>query len=122
MVIVRDVVIVSGALAYTALIGKVDPAPTVISKLNTAFQLLYILIVIAHEAFGLPTATVVLVVGAGVLFTSVVSGPKLCSAKRIVSDQSDSRVMSAWKNRARSPSESATRQTCGPNRLEPRHR
>ena len=74
VVIVRDVVIVSGAVAYNGLIGKVMPEPTAISKLNTGFQLLYILLVIAHQAFAWPSFTAVLVVGAGVLITSVVSG------------------------------------------------
>lgn len=74
IVICRDVVIVSGAIAYNILIGKVEPEPSSVSKLNTGFQLLYILIVIAHQAFSWPTATAVLIVGAGVLFTSVVSG------------------------------------------------
>ena len=74
VVIIRDVVIVSGAAAYNGLIGKVEPHPSAISKLNTGFQLLYILQVIAHHAFGWPPFTAVLVAGAAVLVTSVVSG------------------------------------------------
>ena len=70
----RDVVIISGASAYNILIGPVQPEPTRISKLNTAFQLLYILFVIAHEAFAWPPEISILVIGSGVLFTSVVSG------------------------------------------------
>lgn len=74
VVIGRDVVIVSGAIAYTVLIGPVKPDPSLISKLNTGFQLLYMLAVIAQPAFGWPLSTGILVVGAGVLFTSVISG------------------------------------------------
>jgi len=74
VVIGRDVIIVSGAVAYNALIGQVRPDPSMISKLNTACQLLYMLLVIAQPAFGWPLSIAILVSGAGVLFTSVVSG------------------------------------------------
>lgn len=74
VVIGRDVIIVSGAVAYNVLIGPVRPEPSIISKLNTACQLLYMLLVIAQPAFGWPLAVAILITGAGVLFTSVVSG------------------------------------------------
>lgn len=74
IVIGRDVVIVSGAVAYNTLIGPVRPAPSFISKLNTAWQLLYMLLVIAEQGFGWPLSTGVLIAGAAVLFTSVISG------------------------------------------------
>jgi len=74
IVILRDVVILSGAAAYTLTIGKVDPEPTAASKINTACQIIYVLLVIAHEAFVWPGEVAVLITGAAVLFTSVVSG------------------------------------------------
>ena len=74
VVIGRDLVIVSGAVAFNLLIGPVRPEPSRISKLNTAFQLLYILFVISHQGFGWPREISITVIGAGVLFTSVVSG------------------------------------------------
>lgn len=74
VVIGRDLVIVSGAVIYNYLIGAVTPDPSVISKVNTVCQLLYILFVIAHQAIGWPPAAGILMVGAAVLFTSVVSG------------------------------------------------
>jgi len=74
VVIGRDVVIVSGAVAYNFLIGPVKPAPTVISKINTMLQLLYIVLVIAQQVFGwLPPIAIVLT-GTGVFCTSAVSG------------------------------------------------
>lgn len=74
VVIGRDVVIVSGAIAYNFLIGPVKPAPTVISKINTMLQLLYIVLVIAQQVFGwLPPIAIVLA-GTGVFCTSAVSG------------------------------------------------
>lgn len=74
VVIGRDLVIVTGAIVYNYLIGRVTPDPSVISKVNTICQLLYILFVIAHQASGWPPAAGILLVGAAVLFTSVVSG------------------------------------------------
>jgi cardiolipin synthase len=70
----RDLVIVAGGLTYQYLIADVEPEPSRISKLNTVFQLLFVLFVIANQAFAWPPRISILVIGAGVLFTSVVSG------------------------------------------------
>jgi cardiolipin synthase len=74
VVIGRDLIIVTGATVYNFLIGPVEPDPSLISKLNTGFQLLYMLFVIAHQAFSWPENISILVIGAGVFITSVVSG------------------------------------------------
>lgn len=74
VVVGRDVVIVSGALAYELLIGEVQPRPTRVSKLNTALEILYVLFVISGEAFGWPPAISVTVLGAAVLVSALVSG------------------------------------------------
>lgn len=74
VVIGRDIVILLGALAYTILIGPVQPAPTRISKVNTALQLLFLVFAIAYAAFGWPPRISVVVTGAGVLVVSLVSG------------------------------------------------
>jgi cardiolipin synthase len=74
VVIGRDLIIVSGATVYNYLIGPVTPDPSMISKANTICQLLYILFVIANQAGGWPPGIGMLLVGAAVLFTSVVSG------------------------------------------------
>jgi cardiolipin synthase len=74
VVIGRDLVIVMGALAYNYLIGEVRPEPTRISKLNTALQLLYVLLVLTQAASALPLDVPVLLAGAGVMVSSVVSG------------------------------------------------
>lgn len=70
----RDVVIVAGAVAYNFLIGQVKPAPTMISKVNTGLQLLFVLFVIARQASGWPAEISIVVIGAGVMVTSIVSG------------------------------------------------
>lgn len=74
VVIMRDVVIVSGALAYQFLVAPVPGEPTRISKLNTAVELLYVLSVLGHAAFTWPPDITLTVLGAGVLVTAVVSG------------------------------------------------
>ena len=74
VVIMRDVVIVSGALAYQFLVAPVPGEPTRISKLNTAVELLYVLSVLGHAAFAWPPDITLTVLGAGVLVTAVVSG------------------------------------------------
>lgn len=49
-VVVRDAVIVGGALAYHWLVGPVPMAPSRVSKLNTALEFLFLLAVLATEA------------------------------------------------------------------------
>lgn len=74
LVILRDVVIVGGATAYNFLIGPVPGEPTRISKLNTALELLLVTFVLSRAAFDWPPAISIIVLGAGVLVTVVVSG------------------------------------------------
>ena len=73
-VVLRDLVIVGGALAYQILIGPVTGEPRAVSKLNTACQLVLVLSIITAQAYGWPPATSILVLGAAVFVTSVVSG------------------------------------------------
>ena len=74
IVILRDIVIVSGAIAYWRLAGTLRGEPTKVSKLNTLCQLLFVVATIMHAAWQLPPATWVLVLGALVVFTSITSG------------------------------------------------
>ena len=74
IIIVRDIVIISGAIAYQVLIGPVEPAPTRISKINTALQLIFIVFIICYASFAWPPRISIIVIGAGVLFASLVSG------------------------------------------------
>ncbi len=74
VVIGRDLVIVSGGILYNYLIGPVTPAPSLISKVNTVCQLIYIIVVILRQASGWPPEIGILLGVAAVLFTSVFSG------------------------------------------------
>ncbi|MCB1866027.1 MAG: CDP-alcohol phosphatidyltransferase family protein [Chromatiales bacterium] len=52
-VIVRDVVIVIGAVSYYFRIAAVDMTPLAVSKLNTFTQIVLVLAVVAHAGFGI---------------------------------------------------------------------
>ncbi len=70
----RDLVISVGAWVYTVTVGPVQPEPSKISKINTTVQLLYLLSVLGNAAIGWPSLVSLTLLGAAVLFTSVVSG------------------------------------------------
>jgi cardiolipin synthase len=70
----RDFVILSGALAYRIALGPVKIAPKISSKINTACQLGFVLIIICRQAFSRPVVWVATAAGAAVLVTTVISG------------------------------------------------
>ncbi len=74
IVLFRDVVIIGGAVAYNYLIRPVEGEPTVISKINTVTQLLFLLFVLSRAAFGWPDEISLTVLGAATFVTVVVSG------------------------------------------------
>jgi cardiolipin synthase (CMP-forming) len=70
----RDVVIGFGALAYRHWFGPINGRPTIVSKINTALQLFYVLAVIGARGYAVPPIEVVTALGAAVFVTTVVSG------------------------------------------------
>ena len=74
VVVARDVMIVAGGLSYQYLIGPFKATPTAVSKLNTAFQILLVLAVVANAGFEIPPDLAVTILGAAVFVTTVVSG------------------------------------------------
>jgi cardiolipin synthase (CMP-forming) len=74
LVLLRDVVIVSGATAYRARFGPLHGRPTASSKFNTLCQVLFCLAVVAQAAYGWPPPQAVVALGALVLVTTSVSG------------------------------------------------
>jgi cardiolipin synthase len=74
VVILRDVVIVAGALAYNFIVRPVPGEPTRISKLNTALQMLFVLFVLSRAGFDWPEKITMTVLGAAILVTVVISG------------------------------------------------
>jgi cardiolipin synthase (CMP-forming) len=72
--VARDVIIVLGALLYRYWVGPLNVHPSVVSKFNTLCQAAFILAVVGREEFSVPPAWVVLVLGALVFVTVVISG------------------------------------------------
>ncbi|HUF74226.1 MAG TPA: CDP-alcohol phosphatidyltransferase family protein [Gammaproteobacteria bacterium] len=74
IVVLRDVVIVGGALAYQKMGGKLEGEPVLISKLNTVCQLGFIILTITQAEWGQPGFWWLTLLGALVIFTSLSSG------------------------------------------------
>lgn len=70
-ILLRDLVIVSGALAYHKLIGPVEVKPSYLSKFNTAAQFILIVLVLAEAARWLALGPV-LTAGFVLIFASTV--------------------------------------------------
>lgn len=73
-VVARDVMIGLGALTYRLWFGPLRGRPTVLSKINTAVQLLYVLLVTFSSAAALPLRDVLEAGVALTLITTVLSG------------------------------------------------
>lgn len=74
MVLGRDLIIILGALAFHLLIGRYEMAPTWISKINTALQIILVLaLVLSHGVYPLPGGMLAWLVY-GVSVTTVLSG------------------------------------------------
>ena len=72
--LLRDLIIVLGAIGYRVCIGPIEARPSVISKLNTLCQGVFIMSVIGRAEFRVPAAWIVTVLGALTFVTTVVSG------------------------------------------------
>jgi cardiolipin synthase len=74
-VVLRDVIIVGGAIAYRLLMGELEGHPTVISKLNTVLQLAFVLVVITSAAWpGMLPQALLTTLGAATFVTTAISG------------------------------------------------
>ncbi len=75
IVVLRDVTIATGALAYRWLIGPIHGRPLLLSKFNTGFQLLYLVtIVVAAMSSSLVPYALIMVLTFCVLITTLTSG------------------------------------------------
>jgi cardiolipin synthase len=74
LVLLRDLVIVFGAITYKALFGPVQGNPTAASKFNTLAQILFCLAVVAAAGYGWPPDWIVTMLGALVVVSTGVSG------------------------------------------------
>jgi cardiolipin synthase (CMP-forming) len=73
-VVARDVMIGLGALIFRLWFGPLHGRPTRFSKINTAAQLLYVMLVMLNAAFGVPPREVLAAIALVTLFTTVLSG------------------------------------------------
>lgn len=73
-VLLRDLTIISGAIAYRVLCGPLQGEPTKASKLNTLTQICFVLAVAATAAYGWPATWVITALGAMVLVSTCISG------------------------------------------------
>mgnify|MGYP005756799337 CR=1 FL=1 len=73
-VILRDVLIILGAIAYNFLVGPVQGEPTRVSKINTALQLLFLLFALSRAGFGWPNDVLLTIMSVVVLATVIISG------------------------------------------------
>ena len=74
IVISRDVVIVAGSFMYHYLVRRLEGEPTLISKINTGLEFAYLIFVMSEAGYGWPDRITLIVVGAAVLVTVVISG------------------------------------------------
>ena len=73
-VLLRDLIIIIGAVAYHILIGEYEMTPTVVSKMNTFAQILLVfLTVFSNGLYALPPALIDFMVPV-VLATTILSG------------------------------------------------
>lgn len=73
-VVARDVMIGLGALVYRLWFGPLRGRPTILSKINTALQLVYVMLVILDAAAGVPPREILDAAAALTLATTVLSG------------------------------------------------
>jgi len=74
LVLLRDLVILFGALTYKWVFGPLRGAPTAASKFNTLCQIVFCLAVVARAAFGVVGDAVVTALGALATVSTAVSG------------------------------------------------
>ena len=99
--VARDVMIALGALVYRVWFGPLRGRPTIISKINTAAQLLYLMAVMLAAAAAFPPGGVLRALALTVLTTTVLSGLNYVQAF----------TRKAWAAVAKSESDAMQRET-----------
>ncbi len=73
IVVGRDVIIISGSIFYQLTVAPIHGEPTGASKLNTVFQILFVLLTISHAWLGQPPTLALQILGAAILATIAIS-------------------------------------------------
>lgn len=74
VVVFRDLLIVGGYLAYTSVSGSVQMRPSLISKANTALQIILVVVVLARAATPWPLSGLIRYLVPAVLASTIASG------------------------------------------------
>lgn len=74
IVILRDVVIVTGSFMYHYLVRRLEGEPTFISKFNTGLEFAFLIFVMSQAGYDWPDTITTTILGASVLVTVVISG------------------------------------------------
>ena len=74
IVILRDVVIVTGSFMYHYLVRRLEGEPTFISKFNTGLEFAFLIFVMSQAGYDWPDPITTTILGASVLVTVVISG------------------------------------------------
>ncbi|MGV6826303.1 MAG: CDP-alcohol phosphatidyltransferase family protein [bacterium] len=74
LIVLRDLVIVAGAVAYNYRVEQLEADPTLISKLNTLVQILLALLVVVDLAYQNVPAVLITVLFWSVVVTTIASG------------------------------------------------
>jgi cardiolipin synthase len=72
--IARDLVIGGGALIFRLWFGPLNGRPTIVSKVNTAAQIVCLVAALLHAATGLPPREILLALAVLTLATTIASG------------------------------------------------
>jgi cardiolipin synthase len=72
--IARDLIIGGGALIFRVWFGPLHGRPTILSKVNTALQILYLVAAILFAAHGLPPREVLAALAIATLLSTLASG------------------------------------------------
>lgn len=90
LVVFRDIIIVGGYWLLVAMEKKLEVQPSIISKLNTFFQILLVVLVLVNQAGWLVLGQIIDVTVVVVVFTTVSSGMGYVKAgmQQISSDRS----------------------------------
>lgn len=73
VVVGRDIIIISGTIFYHLTVAPIHGEPTGASKLNTVFQILFVLLTITHAWLSQPPRLALQLLGAAILVTIGIS-------------------------------------------------
>lgn len=74
VVLFRDLIILSGAIAYHFVTRELRMEPILVGKLNTGIQIFLILAILLHQTFGIPGEGVIITLTWLLMLSTLISG------------------------------------------------